>query len=97
MEKNSEIHLVGLTGNSVQVNVGTNSIPARIMHIGKVESHLKGKPFAVAKNGRKQFLMFGSGMIQPVEDAEKSTQKVKKVTAFITLEVFPNTRIFVLI
>ena len=73
--------------------VGITTMLRKTTQIGMVELHLKDKIFAVVKDGKMQFMLCGTEIMQLVRDAEINMSKVKKAITFTTLEVFPNSEI----
>jgi DNA (cytosine-5)-methyltransferase 3A len=75
-----------------QAIVGINIILEKIQQIGEVELRLKGKRFAVIKNGRMQLMLCGQEIIQLVKDASVNIKEVKNVFTSIISEVSQNTQ-----
>lgn len=91
-EKNLKTLNADQTEIFAQAIVGMSTILRKTMQIGKEELHLNGKPFAVLKNGKVQFMKCGTEIMQLVEDAEINISKVKKAIASTTSEALPDTK-----
>lgn len=76
-----------------QAVVGITTMLRKIIQIGMVELRLKDKIFAVVKNGKMQFTLCGTEIMQLVKDADINMNKVKKAITSTILEVLPNLEI----
>lgn len=76
-----------------QAIVGITTMLRKITQIGMVELRLKDKIFAVVKNGKMQFTLCGTEIMQLVKDADINMNKVKKAITSTILEVLPNLEI----
>lgn len=76
-----------------QAIVGITTMLRKITQIGTVELRLKDKIFAVVKNGKMQFTLCGTEIMQLVKDADINMNKVKKSITSTILEVLPNLEI----
>lgn len=76
-----------------QAIVGITTMLRKITQIGTVELRLKDKIFAVVKNGKMQFTLCGTEIMQLVKDADINMNKVKKAITSTILEVLPNLEI----
>ena len=76
-----------------QAVVGITTMLRKIMQVGMVELRLKDKIFAVVKNGKMQFTLCGTEIMQLVKGADINMNKVKKAITSTILEVLPNLEI----
>lgn len=75
-----------------QAIVGITTMLRKIMQAGVVELHQNGKTFAVVENGKVQFMMCGTEIMQLVKDADCTISKVTKAITSTTLEVLPDIK-----
>lgn len=76
----------------VQAIVGITTMLRKIMQAGVVELHQNGKTFAVVENGKVQFMMCGTEIMQLVKDVDCTISKVTKAITSTTLEVLPDIK-----